>query len=67
MLSDGRLLSLPKTWQTMWNWLGGRGAERLGGTESLASLFKGLESDQEHEALEAAYRVGKWMPMERRL
>ena len=30
-LPDGRLLRLPKTWQTMWNWLGGRGVERLGG------------------------------------
>ena len=57
-LPDGRLLCLPKTWQTMWNWLGGRGAERLGGTESVASLFKGLASDQEHEALEAAYGLG---------
>ena len=34
------------------------GAERLGGTESLASLFKGLASDREHEALEAAYSLG---------
>ena len=57
-LPDGRLLCLPKTWQTMWNWLGDRGAERLGGTESVASLFKGLASEQEHEALEAAYGLG---------
>ena len=57
-LPDGRLLCLPKTWQTMWNWLGGRGAERLGGTESVASLFKSLASEQEHEALEAAYGLG---------
>ena len=55
---DGRLLCLPKTWQTMWNWLGGRGAERLGSTASLESLFKGLASEQEHEALEAAYGLG---------
>ena len=58
VLPDGRLLCLPKTWQTMWNWLGGRGAERLGGTESVASLFKGLASEQEHEAIEAAYGLG---------
>ena len=57
-LPDGHLLCLPKTWQTMWNWLSGRGAERLGGTASLASLFQGLASDQEHEALEAAYGLG---------
>ena len=57
-LPDGRLLCLPKTWQTVWNWLGGRGAERLGGTESVASLFKSLASEQEHEALEAAYGLG---------
>ena len=55
---DGRLLCLPKTWQTMWNWLGGRGAERLGGTASMESLFQNLASDQEHEALEAAYSLG---------
>ena len=55
---DGRLLCLPKTWQTMWNWLGGRGAKRLGGTASLASLCKSLASEQEHEALEAAYGLG---------
>ena len=55
---NGRLLCLPKTWQTMWNWLGDRGAERLGGTASLASLCKGLASEQEHEALEAAYGLG---------
>ena len=57
-LPDGCLLCLPKTWQTMWNWLGGRGAERLGGTESVASLFKSLASEQEHEAIEAAYGLG---------
>ncbi len=57
-LPDGRLLCLPKAWQTIWNWLGGRGAERLGGSEALAPLFKGLASEQEHEALEAAYGLG---------
>lgn len=52
--TDGRLLCLPKTWQTMWNWIGGRGDERIGGSASLAALA----SKHEHEALEAAYGLG---------
>ena len=57
-LPDGHLLCLPKTWQTMWNWLSGHGAERLGGTASLESLFQDLSSDQEHKSIEAAYGLG---------
>lgn len=54
----GDLLTLPKTWQTMWNWLAGRGAERSGGAESLTALMAKLRSERESEALEAAYSIG---------
>ena len=57
-LDDGRLLCLPKAWQTMWNWLGGRGAERVVETRSIDALMVALRSAREAEALEAAYGVG---------
>ena len=57
-LDDGRLLCLPHAWQTMWNWLSGRGAERVQAAGTVDELMAALGSRQEAKALEAAYSLG---------
>ncbi len=70
-LDDGRLLCLPRSWQTMWNWLGDRGEECLASVSSTDELMAALGSAEEAVALEAAasallnrLRVGEEMERE---
>ena len=57
-LDDGRLLCLPRSWQTMWNWLGNRGEECVASVSSTDELMAALGSAEEAVALEAAYGLG---------
>ena len=57
-LDDGRLLCLPRSWQTMWNWLGNRGEECVASVSSTDELMAALGSAEETVALKAAYGLG---------
>ncbi len=57
-LDDGRLLCLPHAWQTMWDWLAGRGAPRVVGDGSIDELMATLASQKEQQGVEAAYALG---------